>query len=118
MAPARTPDATSSASLRCSKRGETVGTERSDPGSTLALPVSARGAVPGVARLAWPCGGPNVGCLSTTGRRLVMRAIINRVLPFTAVGAVAAVLAAFALATPPSGQHPTTPTVGTLAEAT
>jgi quercetin dioxygenase-like cupin family protein len=47
-----------------------------------------------------------------------MRAIINRVLPFTAVGAVAAVLAAFALATPPSGQHPTTPTVGTLADAT
>src|SRR3954447_15778743 len=56
--------------------------------------------------------------VSTTGRRLVMRAIINRVVPFIAVGVVAVGLAAFAVATPPSGQHPTAPALGTLADAT
>jgi quercetin dioxygenase-like cupin family protein len=47
-----------------------------------------------------------------------MRAIIKRVVPFIAVGAVAVGLAAYAFATPPSGQHPTVPTIGTLADAT
>ena len=47
-----------------------------------------------------------------------MRAIIKRFVPLLAVGALAGAFAAYALATPPSGQHPTTPVVGTLADAT
>jgi quercetin dioxygenase-like cupin family protein len=43
-----------------------------------------------------------------------MRAIIKPFVPLLAVGAVAGSFAAYALATPPSGQHPTTPVVGTL----
>jgi quercetin dioxygenase-like cupin family protein len=42
-----------------------------------------------------------------------MRAI-RRFLPVVAVAAAAGGLAAYALATPPSGQHPTTPAIGTL----
>jgi quercetin dioxygenase-like cupin family protein len=42
-----------------------------------------------------------------------MRAI-RRLLPAVAVAAVAGGLAAYALATPPSGQHPTAPAIGTL----
>jgi quercetin dioxygenase-like cupin family protein len=44
-----------------------------------------------------------------------MRAIMHRLMPPLAVAAVAGGFAAYALATPPSGQHPTTPAVGTLA---
>jgi quercetin dioxygenase-like cupin family protein len=44
-----------------------------------------------------------------------MRATMQRLLPPVAVAAVAGGFAAFALATPPSGQHPTVPAVGTLA---
>ena len=44
-----------------------------------------------------------------------MRAIMRRLIPPVAVAAVVGGFAAFALATPPSGQHPTTPAVGTLA---
>jgi quercetin dioxygenase-like cupin family protein len=47
-----------------------------------------------------------------------MRAIIKRFVPFIAVGGIAVGLAAYAFATPPSGQHPTAPAVGTLADAT
>jgi quercetin dioxygenase-like cupin family protein len=43
-----------------------------------------------------------------------MRAITRRIAPLVAVGAVAGGFAAYALATPPSGQHPTTPAVGQL----
>jgi len=43
-----------------------------------------------------------------------MRAI-KRFLPVAAVAAVAGGFAAYALATPPSGQHPTTPAIGELA---
>jgi quercetin dioxygenase-like cupin family protein len=45
-----------------------------------------------------------------------MRAI-KRLLLAAAVSAVAGGLAAYALATPPSGQHPTTPAIGTLADS-
>src|SRR6266542_3180067 len=44
-----------------------------------------------------------------------MRAITRRLVPAVAVAAVACGFAAYALATPPSGQHPTTPAIGTLA---
>ena len=44
-----------------------------------------------------------------------MRAIMHRLMPPLAAAAVAGGFAAYALATPPSGQHPTTPAVGTLA---
>jgi quercetin dioxygenase-like cupin family protein len=44
-----------------------------------------------------------------------MRAIMHRLLPSVAMAAVAGGFAAYALASPPSGQHPTTPAVGTLA---
>ena len=47
-----------------------------------------------------------------------MRPTIKRLIPVLAVTAVAAGFAAYALATPPSGQHPTVPAVGTLAHAT
>ena len=43
-----------------------------------------------------------------------MRAM-KRFLPAVAVAAAAGGFAAYALATPPSGQHPTTPAIGTLA---
>jgi quercetin dioxygenase-like cupin family protein len=43
-----------------------------------------------------------------------MRAM-KRLIPVVAVAAVAGGLAAYAFATPPSGQHPTVPAVGTLA---
>jgi quercetin dioxygenase-like cupin family protein len=46
-----------------------------------------------------------------------MRAVIKRFVPLLAVGVVAGGFAAYALATPPSGQHPTVPVVGTLANA-
>ena len=41
--------------------------------------------------------------------------VIKRLLPAVAVAAVAGGFAAYALATPSSGQHPTTPAIGTLA---
>jgi quercetin dioxygenase-like cupin family protein len=44
-----------------------------------------------------------------------MRAIMRRLVPLVAAAAVAGGFAAYALATPSSGQHPTTPAVGTLA---
>ena len=44
-----------------------------------------------------------------------MRAITRRVAPFVAMAAVGGGFAAYALASPPSGQHPTTPAIGTLA---
>ena len=44
-----------------------------------------------------------------------MRAITRRVAPFVAVAAVGGGFAAYALASPSSGQHPTTPAIGTLA---
>jgi quercetin dioxygenase-like cupin family protein len=45
-----------------------------------------------------------------------MRAI-KRLMLAAAVAAIAAGFATYALATPPSGQHPTTPAIGTLADA-
>jgi quercetin dioxygenase-like cupin family protein len=47
-----------------------------------------------------------------------MRAIMRRLVPSVAVVAVAGGFAAYALATPPSGQHPTAPAIGTLSERT
>jgi quercetin dioxygenase-like cupin family protein len=44
-----------------------------------------------------------------------MRAITRRVAAFVAVAGVAGGFAAYALASPSSGQHPTTPAIGTLA---
>jgi quercetin dioxygenase-like cupin family protein len=44
-----------------------------------------------------------------------MRAIMRRLVPSIAVAAAAGGFAAFALASPPSGQHPTAPAIGTLA---
>jgi quercetin dioxygenase-like cupin family protein len=44
-----------------------------------------------------------------------MRAITRRVALFIAVAGVAGGFAAYALASPSSGQHPTTPAIGTLA---
>jgi quercetin dioxygenase-like cupin family protein len=41
--------------------------------------------------------------------------VIKRLMPAVAVAAVAGGFAAYALATPSSGQHPTTPAIGTLA---
>jgi quercetin dioxygenase-like cupin family protein len=41
--------------------------------------------------------------------------VIRRFLPAVAIAAAACGFAAYALATPPSGQHPTTPAVGVLA---
>ncbi|MFL5839532.1 MAG: hypothetical protein ACJ77Z_03665 [Thermoleophilaceae bacterium] len=46
-----------------------------------------------------------------------MRATFTRVAPFVALAAVLTV-AAVALATTPSGQHPTTPVIGTLSDVT
>lgn len=46
-----------------------------------------------------------------------MRATFRRVAPFVALAAVLTV-AAVALATTPSGQHPTTPVIGTLSDVT
>jgi quercetin dioxygenase-like cupin family protein len=40
--------------------------------------------------------------------------VIKRLMPAVAVAAVAGGFAAYAFATPPSGQHPTTPAIGTL----
>jgi quercetin dioxygenase-like cupin family protein len=47
-----------------------------------------------------------------------MRAIIKRFMPLLVVGVVAGCFAAYTFATPPSGQHPTVPVIGTLADAT
>ena len=44
-----------------------------------------------------------------------MRAITRRVAPLVAMAAVAGGFAAYALASPATGQHPTTPAIGTLA---
>jgi quercetin dioxygenase-like cupin family protein len=44
-----------------------------------------------------------------------MRAIMRRLVPSIAVAALAGGLAAYALGSSPSGQHPTTPVIGTLA---
>jgi len=41
--------------------------------------------------------------------------VIKRLMPAAAVATVAGGFAAYALATPSSGQHPTTPAIGTLA---
>src|SRR3954453_18972899 len=41
--------------------------------------------------------------------------VIKRLMPAVVVAAVAGGFAAYALATPSSGQHPTTPAIGTLA---
>src|SRR4051794_3164450 len=41
--------------------------------------------------------------------------VIKRLMPVVVVAAVAGGFAAYALATPSSGQHPTTPAIGTLA---
>lgn len=43
-----------------------------------------------------------------------MRAVLHRVAPFLAILGVAGGFAAYALATPPSGQHPGTPILATL----
>jgi quercetin dioxygenase-like cupin family protein len=44
-----------------------------------------------------------------------MRALTHRVAPLVAMAAVAGGFAAYALASPATGQHPTTPAIGTLA---